>query len=83
MEQVERWLIFAIVKGLFLYLLGAIVVEGTQQDHVQHQWVHHALLFKSHSSSVCTGLVGIPMMDIKLRKNKGAHDTMICKNDWN
>jgi hypothetical protein len=29
---------------------------------------HDAIFFKSHSSIVCTGLIGIPMQDISLRK---------------
>ncbi len=50
------------------YSICVSIAEGTQQDHVQHQWIHDALIVKSHSSSVCTGLVGIPMLDIQLRK---------------
>lgn len=48
------------------YSICVAAAEGTQQEHVQHHWVHDALIFKSHSSSVCTGLVGIPMKNIKL-----------------
>jgi lipopolysaccharide transport system ATP-binding protein len=50
------------------YVIAAAVAEGTQSEHVQHHWIHDALSLKSHSSSVCTGLVGIPMMDIELQK---------------
>jgi lipopolysaccharide transport system ATP-binding protein len=50
------------------YSICAAVAEGTQMEHLQHHWIHDAILFKSHSSSVCTGLVGIPMQDIQLRK---------------
>jgi lipopolysaccharide transport system ATP-binding protein len=42
------------------------LAEGSQEEHVQHHWVHDALFVKSHSSSVCTGLVGIPMEDIRI-----------------
>ncbi len=48
------------------YSINVAIAEGTQENHVQHQWMHDALLFKSHSSSVCTGLMGIPMHGIKL-----------------
>jgi lipopolysaccharide transport system ATP-binding protein len=50
------------------YSICAAVAEGTQMEHLQLHWKHDAVLFKSHSSSVCTGLVGIPMQDIQLRK---------------
>jgi lipopolysaccharide transport system ATP-binding protein len=49
------------------YCFGVAVAEGTQQEHVQHQWIHDALFFKSYSTSVSTGLVGIPIDQIELR----------------
>ncbi|MDD2390303.1 MAG: ABC transporter ATP-binding protein [Desulfobacterales bacterium] len=49
------------------YSICAALAEGSQQDHVQHHWVHDALIFQSHSSSVTTGLIGIPMTKIELR----------------
>jgi len=48
------------------YSVTVAVAEGTQQEHVQHQWIYDALLLKSHSSSVSTGLVGVPMKNIRL-----------------
>lgn len=48
------------------YSITAAIAEGTQENHVQHHWIHDALLLKSHSSSVCTGLVGIPMANIRI-----------------
>ena len=48
------------------YSIAAAVASGTQDQHVQHHWVHDALVIKSLSSSVSTGLVGIPMKDISL-----------------
>jgi lipopolysaccharide transport system ATP-binding protein len=39
-------------------------VNGMQLSHVIQQWVHDALVFRSHSGSMCTGLIGIPMLDI-------------------
>lgn len=47
------------------YTVTVAFAEGTQAEHVQHHWIHDALLIRSHSSSVCTGLVGIPVEDIK------------------
>jgi len=49
------------------YSVTAALAEGTQKEHVQHHWVHDALLFKSHSSSECSGLVGIPMERITMQ----------------
>jgi len=48
------------------YSVAAAIAEGTQEDHIQHHWLHDALIFKSHSTSVSTGLVGVPMSDITL-----------------
>lgn len=48
------------------YCVTVAVADGTQLDHVQHHWVHDALALKSHSSSVCQGLIGVPMSRIDL-----------------
>ena len=48
------------------YVVAAAVANGTQEDHVQHHWLHDALVFKSHASHTVGGLVGIPMLDIGL-----------------
>ena len=48
------------------YSIAVAIAEGTQQDHVQHHWIHDALILKSHSTSASTGLVGIPMTDIRM-----------------
>jgi lipopolysaccharide transport system ATP-binding protein len=50
------------------YSICVAIAEGTQTEHLQHHWIHDAILLKSHSSSVCTGLVGIPMQHIGLRR---------------
>ncbi len=49
------------------YSIGVAIADGTQDDHIQHHWMHDAVLFKSESSSVSSGLVGIPMQDITLQ----------------
>jgi lipopolysaccharide transport system ATP-binding protein len=49
------------------YSICVAIAEGTQDTHVQHHWIHDALQFKSHSSSVSTGLIGIPMSSIEMR----------------
>lgn len=48
------------------YSITITLAEGTQQNHIQHHWMHDAVLLKSHSSSVSTGLVGVPMNNIRM-----------------
>ncbi len=50
------------------YSITVALAEGLQQDHVQHQWIHDALGFKVNTSSVCQGLIGVPMKKIELLK---------------
>ena len=49
------------------YSITVAIANGTQADHVQHHWIHDAVLFKSESSSVASGLIGIPMLEVKLK----------------
>lgn len=49
------------------YSISVAVAEGTQEDHIQHHWIHDALIIKAHHSSVCHGLIGVPMTSIELR----------------
>lgn len=46
------------------YSVSVAVANGSQQDHVQHHWIHDAINFKSESTSVAAGLIGIPMSNI-------------------
>jgi lipopolysaccharide transport system ATP-binding protein len=48
------------------YTMSFAIADGTQDEHVQHQWLNDAIGFKSHSSSVSSGLVGIPMQKIHM-----------------
>jgi len=48
------------------YSVSVAIANGSQDEHVQHHWIYDAVLFKSESSSVSTGLIGIPMQQIKL-----------------
>lgn len=48
------------------YSITVAIADGTQQDHVQHQWIFDALTFRSESTSASGGLVGIPMARIEL-----------------
>ena len=49
------------------YSICPAVAEGTQQEHVQHHWIHDALIFKSHSTSCAAGIMGIPMKSITIK----------------
>lgn len=48
------------------YCFDAAIADGSQLDHVQHHWMHDALVVRVHASSICFGLVGIPMKNITL-----------------
>lgn len=52
------------------YSINVAIANGTQEIHEQHHWIHDALFFKSESSSVSSGLVGIPMQEIKLKTSE-------------
>lgn len=49
------------------YFMNAAIAEGTQDNHTQHHWVHEALMFQSHVTSCCNGIVGIPMQQIHIQ----------------
>jgi ABC-type polysaccharide/polyol phosphate transport system, ATPase component len=49
------------------YSITIAIANGNQDMHVEHHWIHDAILFKSESSSVATGIIGIPMLNIKLQ----------------
>ena len=50
------------------YSFDMAVANGTYHDHEQADWVHDGLVVESHSSSVSTGLVGIPFRNIEMKK---------------
>jgi lipopolysaccharide transport system ATP-binding protein len=50
------------------YSISLALADGTQEQHVQHHWMHDALILKVHASSVCFGLIGLPMKKISLEK---------------
>ena len=52
------------------YTLHAAVADGTQDDHVQHQWFHNALTITSYYHGKTGVMVGIPMHRIILRTIK-------------
>ncbi|GJH20524.1 ABC transporter ATP-binding protein [Caballeronia novacaledonica] len=52
------------------YSIDAAVASGTQQEHTQQHWVHDALQFRAVDSTMRHGLVGIPMLRIKVEKER-------------
>ena len=52
------------------YSVAVGIASGSQQDHALEAWIHDAFVFRSDSSSVASGLVGIPMARIEMRKDK-------------
>jgi lipopolysaccharide transport system ATP-binding protein len=53
------------------YSIAPAIAVGTQDDHLTQHWLHEALIFKSHSSSVINSLIGIPMTSIELAVSGG------------
>ena len=56
------------------YSITIAIANGTQETHEQQHWIHDAVLFKSESSSVASGLIGIPMLKVKLQTLGMRHD---------
>lgn len=48
------------------YSFSAAVAEGTQEEHVQHEWRHDAFILTSTASSASAGLMGLPMRSVEL-----------------
>lgn len=48
------------------YSFAVAVAEGTQAEHVQHQWRHDAVMLQSIATSASAGIMGIPMHSIEL-----------------
>ena len=49
------------------YTLHAAIADGTQDDHVQHQWFHNCLTIVSSYHGKTGVMVGIPMSKIELK----------------
>jgi lipopolysaccharide transport system ATP-binding protein len=49
------------------YTISVAIAEGTQQDHVQHHWLHEALAFHVHAKTICIGLIGVAMQNIEMK----------------
>lgn len=43
------------------YIVSVSVASGSQHAHVQHCWLHYALVFRAEKGPVVHGILGIPM----------------------
>lgn len=65
-EYVARYTFYMPYLAVGDYVVTIGIASGTQSDHVQHCWMHDALVFQAHSSHVVHGLFGVPVTDFKL-----------------
>lgn len=48
------------------YAMTVSIAEGTPWDHIQHNWLHDALIIKVASPKLRYGLVGIPFRSVRM-----------------
>ncbi|MEP2758561.1 MAG: ABC transporter ATP-binding protein [Hyphomicrobiales bacterium] len=46
------------------------IAEGTEADHIQHHWIDDAMFLSVPTSHFSHGLMGVPMLDIKVETNR-------------
>lgn len=51
------------------YSITVAVSNGTQDNHQVNDWIDDAIIIKSESTNVASGLIGIPMREISLAKH--------------
>jgi lipopolysaccharide transport system ATP-binding protein len=51
------------------YSLCVAMASGSNESHTAIDWIHDAKMLRSESSSVTTGLIGVPMQNIVLRQS--------------
>ena len=50
------------------YFITAGLAEGTQEQHVIQHWLHEALRFTATGGTLSAGMIGIPMLDVRLER---------------
>ncbi len=50
------------------YVVMAALADGDLYNHIQHHWLHDALIINVASSKVRWGLVGVPIEEVNLKK---------------
>ena len=43
------------------YIVSVSVASGNQSEHIQHCWLHDALVFRAEKGPVVHGIMGIPL----------------------
>ena len=56
------------------YAVMTSIANGTLVDHIQHHWLHDAMIIHVISSKVRWGLVGIPFDDVVLKVISETHE---------
>jgi lipopolysaccharide transport system ATP-binding protein len=51
------------------YMFATAIANGDLEEHIQHYFIHEALVFKSLSSHIVSGLIGLPMQKITINKS--------------
>jgi len=65
--MITAWLGFAwSILEAGSYSISPSIAEETQDDHVQHHWIHDALILQVHASSVYLGVFAVPMKSITM-----------------
>ncbi|WP_049723722.1 ABC transporter ATP-binding protein [Gilvimarinus polysaccharolyticus] len=59
-----KFLMPYLAQGEYVISLG--IASGTQSNHVQHCWIHDALVFSCQSSHIIHGLFGTPVVGFTL-----------------
>lgn len=54
------------------YIVSVSVASGSQREHVQHCWLHDALVFRAEKGPVVHGIMGIPLAFCNIREQEGA-----------
>ena len=48
------------------YAMSVALADGTQQQHVQHHWIHDALVFTSVPAEICFGFFAVELLHTDL-----------------
>lgn len=46
------------------YSITVAVAQGTQADHLQHHWIHDALIIRARPDRIYSGLIAVPMKKV-------------------
>ena len=65
------------------YFIAVGLAEGTQEQHVIQHWLHEALRFSATGGGLTTGLVGVPMQDVRLERRGDESDHVSSGSERN